>query len=144
MSDPDRLHIDDTLSIPMRELEFRYSRSSGPGGQHVNRTATRVELLWDVQRSPSLSEFQRRRILKALAGRIDKEGVLHLTSGERRSQRQNKEAVLRRLVELVRDALQPQKKRIPTRPTPQAKERRLREKRLRSQRKKWRGKVDWE
>ncbi|HEY80813.1 MAG TPA: aminoacyl-tRNA hydrolase [Anaerolineae bacterium] len=141
MNDDAILHIRDNLHIPMGELTFRASRSSGPGGQRVNRSETRVELLWDVRHSPSLSKTQRHRIEQALAGRIDKEGVLHLVSGERRSQLQNKQTVIERFMALLREATQPPKKRIPTRPPEAAKERRLREKRRRSEIKKVRGKV---
>ena len=80
------VHITDTVSIPMSELSFRFARSSGPGGQHVNRSATQVELLFDVANSPSLDEAQRQRVLNKLKSRIDKEGVLHLVSQETRSQ----------------------------------------------------------
>ncbi len=141
MTDDAILHIRDNLHIPMRELTFRASRSSGPGGQHVNRSATRVELLWDVRRSPSLSKTQRHRIEQALAGRIDQEGVLHLVADEQRSQWRNKQAAIERFVALLREATQPPKKRIPTRPPKAAKERRLQEKRRRSEIKKARGKV---
>ncbi len=75
-----------TVSIPTSELHFRFARSSGPGGQHVNRSATQVELLFDVANSPSLDETQRQRVLRNLTPRIDKEGVLHLVSQETRSQ----------------------------------------------------------
>jgi len=142
MNDDTILHIRDNLQIPMRELKFRASRSSGPGGQHVNRSETRVELLWDVRHSPSLSKTQRYRIEQALASRIDKDGVLHLVSGERRSQWQNRQAVIERFVEMVREATQPPRKRLPTLPPEAAKERRLREKRRRSEIKKARKKVD--
>ena len=135
------LHIRDNLRIPMHELTFRASRSSGPGGQHVNRSETRVELLWDVRNSPSLSKTQRYRIEQHLAGRIDKDGVLHLVSGERRSQWQNKQAVIERFVHLLREATTPRKRRLPTKPSEAARERRLREKRRRSEIKKARGKV---
>ncbi len=78
--------ITDTVSIPMSELHFRFARSSGPGGQHVNRSATQVELLFDVAGSPSLDETQQQRVLTKLKSRIDKEGVLHLVSQKTRSQ----------------------------------------------------------
>ena len=140
MNDPEKLHISDSLQLPLHELRYRYSRSSGPGGQHVNRTESQVELLWDVRNSPSLSKTQRHRIEQALAHRIDKEGVLHLTSGERRSQLQNKRAVTERFVELLQEALKPHKKRIHTTPSRAAKEKRLQEKRHHSEKKQLRGK----
>ena len=140
MNDPEKLHISNNLQIPMHELHFRFSRSSGPGGQHVNRTASQVELLWDVRNSPSLSKTQRYHIEQALANRIDKEGVLHLTSGERRSQLQNKHAVTERFVALLREAIKPHKKRIHTEPSEAAKEKRLQEKRIHSEKKQLRSK----
>ena len=127
------VHITDTVSIPMSELHFRFARSSGPGGQHVNRSATQVELLFDVANSPSLDEVQRRRVLRKLKSRIDKEGVLHLVSQETRSQLRNREEVVERFQELMREALHVPKRRRPTRPSRAARERRLEEKRRRSE-----------
>ena len=127
------VRITDTVSIPISELRFRFARSSGPGGQHVNRSATQVELLFDVAGSPSLDEVQRRRVLTNLKSRIDKEGVLHLVSQETRSQLRNREEVVERFRELMRDALHVPKKRRPTRPTRAARKRRLEEKRRRSE-----------
>jgi ribosome-associated protein len=129
------MRITDTVSIPMSELQFRFARSSGPGGQHVNRSATQVELLFDVANSPSLSEAQRRRVLRKLKSRIDKEGVLHLVSQETRSQYRNREEVVERFQELMRGALRVPKRRRPTRPSRAARERRLEEKRRRSEKK---------
>ena len=74
------LFISNQLQIPTSELSYRYSRSGGPGGQHVNTSATQVELLWDVGASPSLTDGQRARLLDKLANRIDSEGVLHVVS----------------------------------------------------------------
>jgi len=127
------MRITDTVSIPMSELQFRFARSSGPGGQHVNRSATQVELLFDVDNSPSLHEAQRRRVLRKLKSRIDKEGVLHLFSQETRSQLRNREEVVERFQELMREALHVPKTRWPTRPSRAARERRLEEKRRRSE-----------
>ena len=127
------LHITDTVSIPMSELRFRFARSSGPGGQHVNRSATQVELLFDVANSPSLNETQRQRVLRKLGSRIDKEGILHLVSQETRSQLRNREEVVERFQGLLREALRVPKRRRPTRPTRAARERRLEEKRRRSE-----------
>jgi len=76
--------IADGLAIPAAELRFRFSRSSGPGGQHVNRSETRVELLYDVARSPSLTEEQRARIVHRLAGYVDGEGIMHVVSSATR------------------------------------------------------------
>jgi len=131
--DENAVRITDTVSIPMSELHFRFARSSGPGGQHVNRSATQVELLFDVANSPSLDETQRRRVLRKLKSRIDKEGILHLVSQETRSQLRNREEVVERFQELMREVLHVPKRRRPTRPTQGARERRLEEKRRRSQ-----------
>jgi ribosome-associated protein len=127
------LHITNTVSISMSELRFRFTRSSGPGGQHVNRSATQVELLFDVANSPSLNETQRQRVLRKLRSRIDKEGTLHLVSQETRSQLRNREEVVERFQMLMREALRVPKRRFPTRPTRAARERRLEEKRRRSE-----------
>jgi len=131
--DDSRVPITNSLAIPAGELRFRFSRSSGPGGQHVNRSATQVELLFDVAHSPSLSEAQRERILAALATRIDREGVLHLTASGSRSQLQNREQAIRRLQALLRRALHVPRQRRPTRPSAAARERRLAGKRERAQ-----------
>ena len=141
MTDSDKLTISDNLHIPTHEIHYRTSRSHGPGGQHVNRTESQVELLWDVRNSPSLSKTQRYRIEQNLANRIDKDGVLHLSSGERRSQLQNKTAVTERFVKLLQEAIKPPKKRIPTSPSDSAKEKRLQEKHHHSETKHRRGKV---
>ncbi len=139
--DNDIVRINDKVSIPLPELGFRFSRSSGPGGQHVQKSSTRVELLFDVANSPSLSDAQRSRVLKRLAGYIDTTGVLHLTSQSERSQLRNREAVISRFRSMMREALKRRKRRRPTRPTAQSRERRLRKKKERSQTKKGRGKV---
>ncbi|MEJ2217035.1 MAG: alternative ribosome rescue aminoacyl-tRNA hydrolase ArfB [Gemmatimonadota bacterium] len=123
------------LTIPASELTFRASRSGGPGGQHVNTSSTKVELLWDVAGSPSLTEKQRARLLKRLANRIDGDGVLHLTEGGSRSQHRNREAVTERFARLVRTALRKRKRRVPTKPTKASKERRLQTKKKRSRKK---------
>ena len=90
MSDDPALKITDTLDIPQTELHFQFSRSGGPGGQHVNRSATQVELSFDVANSPSLNEAQRTRILSVLKSYIDTHGVLHLSSQTTRSQHRNR------------------------------------------------------
>ncbi len=129
------VQITKSVSIPMSELSFRFARSGGPGGQHANRSATQVELLFDVANSPSLNETQRRRALRKLKSRLDTEGVLHLVSQETRSQHRNREEVVERFQELMRDALRVRKRRLPTRPSRAARERRLEQKRRRSEKK---------
>ncbi len=139
--DGDILQIDDELSIPLAELSFRFSRSSGPGGQHVQKTSTRVELLFDVAHSPSLNDVQRARVLERLAGYVDSAGTLHLVAQSERSQLRNREEVVARFQALMRRALARRKRRRPTRPTAASREQRLHEKQRRSRVKKLRGQV---
>ena len=139
--DDETLRITDQVSIPRSELSFRFSRSSGPGGQHVQKSSTRVELLFDVANSPSLTGAQRARVLKRLPGYVDSVGVLHLVSQSERSQWRNREEVVARFRSLIRWALKRRKRRKPTRPTAASRERRLREKHRRSEIKQRRGKV---
>lgn len=126
------VRVNDELAIPLAELSFRFSRSSGPGGQHVQKSSTRVELLFDVVSSPSLSEVQRTQIQGRLAGYLDSAGVLHLVAQSERSQLRNREEALARFQTLLRAALKRRKIRRPTRPTAASIERRLRAKRQRS------------
>lgn len=133
MSDDPILTVNADLRVPRAELDYRASRSGGPGGQHVNTSSTRVELRWDVEGSPSLTGEQRARIREKLANRIDGEGILHLTASEHRSQHQNREVVTERFVEIVRQALHVPKVRKKTRPTRASREARLRTKKRRSE-----------
>ncbi len=135
------LTITDYLAIPLAELDFRFSRSSGPGGQHVQRSDTRVELLFDVANSPSLADEQRARILTRLAGYIDNDGMLHLFSSATRSQLENRADVVARLRRLLAAALRVQRRRVATRPSRAAKRARLEDKRARSGVKQTRRKV---
>lgn len=144
MSEQGLLEINPRLSIPMDELRFRFARSSGPGGQNVNRTATRVELLFDVRNSPSLSAEQRLLILHRLRHYIDQRGVLHLFSQGTRSQLRNREEVVERLRVLLDRSLQVPRKRLATRPSPASRERRLLNKRRQSSRKAARRPVGWD
>jgi len=120
------------LVIPMDELEFRASRSSGPGGQGVNTTSSRVELRWHVRTSRAPSDTQRARLLERLAHRLTDDGVLVLHGSEHRSQHRNREAVIARLRTIVGDAVVPPTPRRPTRPTRASIRRRMDEKRARS------------
>ena len=99
------LIINSELHLPHSELQYRFARSGGPGGQHVNKTETQVELLFDVAHSPSLTATQRQRLLTKLKNDIDQEGVLHLTSQSERSQLRNREAVTARFQETLAAAL---------------------------------------
>jgi ribosome-associated protein len=138
MSKDGVLEVSDELSIPRSELEYRASRAGGAGGQHVNTSSTRIELLWNVSRSGALDDERRARVAARLATRIDGEGWLRVVSSARRSQQQNREAAEARLAELVRGALVVQKRRRPTRPTRASKEKRIEEKRKRSETKRMR------
>src|SRR4051794_3205152 len=125
------LTVSRSVVIPAHELGWRFSRSSGPGGQSVNTADTRVELSWDVASSSALSPMMRDRALSRLGGRLV-DGVLTVTASEHRSQLRNREAALTRLVETVRAALAPPAApRRRTRPTAGARERRLAEKKSR-------------
>jgi ribosome-associated protein len=128
----DLVVINEDLAIPTSELQFRFSRSSGPGGQHVNRSETRVELLFDVRSSPSLTEAQRQRLLLGLRTALDSDGVLHIFSSETRSQLENRTNCVTRLQTSLRSALARRKRRIPTRPSAASRERRLTSKRAHS------------
>lgn len=142
MSDIDRIPISANTAIPLPELRFRFVRSGGPGGQHVNTSATQVELEFDVAHSPSLSEQQRQRIRLALKNLIDGDGVLRLASQSTRSQLRNRQDVIARFQALLRQALKPRKKRRPTTPTAASRERRLEKKKRRSSVKRMRR--DWD
>jgi ribosome-associated protein len=120
------------LAIPAEEVTFTASRSSGPGGQHVNVTESRVTLWFDLVGSPSLSESQKARLRERLAGRIGKDGRLRISVQSARSQHQNKQAALELFAALLAAALTPRKKRRPTKPTKASQERRLDAKRRRS------------
>ena len=139
MNDDGLIAVNDGLWIPRAELTYRATRSGGPGGQHVNTSSTRVELVWDVDGSPSVTDEQRELIRSKLANRISGEGTLLLAASDHRSQYQNKEAVTERFAELLRQALVVPKKRKKTRPPRGASEARLRAKKQRSQLKKMRG-----
>jgi ribosome-associated protein len=142
--DGERVRISDELSIPLDELHFRFSRSSGPGGQHVQKSSTSVELLFDVANSPSLTDAQRAKVLERLAGYVDAAGTLHLVAQSERSQWRNREEVVARFQVLLQRALRRRKRRRPTMPTAVSRERRLRQKRRRSEIKQARGKVHGE
>jgi ribosome-associated protein len=132
MPDDNVLVITLDLRLPLSELEYRASRSSGPGGQHVNTSSTRIEVWWDVAGSPTLSAEQRSRLLERLGPRLDSSGRLRLVSGESRSQLRNRESVTARLQSVVAAALAVRKKRKPTRPSKAAKAARLEAKRRRA------------
>jgi ribosome-associated protein len=129
------LRVNGRVTIPRDELEVRATRSGGPGGQHVNRSATRVEIQWRPATSRSLGDADRARVLERLASRLDSDGFVRVVASDSRSQRQNREAAEDRLAALIRAALVIPKRRVPTRTPRVAKERRLTEKKRRSEQK---------
>jgi ribosome-associated protein len=128
----EELRIDDQLAIPLAEVELRTSRSSGPGGQHANVTASRVEAVFDVRASAALDQFQRERLL-ARAG-----PTVSAVAQDARSQSRNRELALRRLAKKIHAALQVPRRRRPTRPTKASRMRRLEQKRRLGERKRGR------
>ncbi|MCF6170046.1 MAG: aminoacyl-tRNA hydrolase [Bacteroidales bacterium] len=118
-----------------KEVSYRTSRSSGAGGQHVNKVSTKVELLFDVSGSAVLSEEQKAIVLDKLKNRISKESLLILQCDETRSQLKNKEIVFDRFLALIEDALKPVKPRKPTKPSRSSVERRLKDKKSQSEKK---------
>jgi len=126
------IRINSRLSIPDDEISFTFSRSSGPGGQNVNKLNTRVTLLFDVVRSPSLSDTQRERILGRLATRISREGILRVVSQRHRTQKANREAAAERFAGLIREALTIKRPRRKTGVPRAVKRKRLENKRQRS------------
>jgi ribosome-associated protein len=126
------LDITPDLRLPLAELDYRASRSGGPGGQHVNTSSTRIEVWWDIAQSPTLSAEQRAQLLVRLGPRLDSNGRLRLVSSGSRSQFRNREDVTERLREVVAAALAVRKKRKPTRPSRAAKAARLEAKRRRA------------
>ena len=143
LTDPPLL-IGGGRAIPRSELSSRASRSGGAGGQHVNTSSTRVEVLWNPARSRALSEPERARVIEKLAARLDAEGNVRVVASDTRSQRQNRDLAEQRLAELVRRALVVPKKRRPTKPTRSSQERRLDEKRRESKKKSDRRPGSWD
>jgi ribosome-associated protein len=121
------IRVTRSVVLPLSEVDFRFSRSSGPGGQHANRSETRVEAVFDVEESNALTDAQKRRVL-ARAG-----PTLRAIAQDERSQWRNRELAVERIVDQLRDALRVERKRVPTKPTAAARQRRLEEKKRRSQ-----------
>ncbi len=134
----DDLLINSKVTIPAAELEFTASRASGPGGQHVNTTDSRIQLRWNLETSQAITEPQRHRLRRVLASRLTDGGDLLLASETHRSQRRNREEVAQRLAALLREALIPPKPRRKTKPTRASRERRLQDKKKRADVKKGR------
>ncbi|NVM21262.1 MAG: aminoacyl-tRNA hydrolase [Desulfobacterales bacterium] len=139
------LKVTDQVSIPEEELRFTASRSSGPGGQNVNKVNTRVTLWFDVANSPSLSVEQKERILSCLETRVNKKGVLRVVSQRYRTQTANRETAVERFLELLREALEEEKPRQKTKVSQPSRERRLHDKRRRALIKQQRSqRISWE
>ena len=141
MQDETVIRINDAVAIPRAEVDYRATRSGGPGGQHVNTSSTRIELTWNVATSSALTEEERRRILEKLATRIDGTGELRLVSAGSRSQHQNREDVTARFAQVIERALRIPKPRKRTKPTKASREDRLRAKKKRSETKRGREKI---
>ena len=132
-SGPDELVISDAVRIPFSEFEFAASRSSGPGGQNVNKVNSRIQLRWNPTASPSIPPDVAERFVKLAGKRMTKEGEILITGQEHRDAPKNKADCLERLAELLRAALVKPRVRKATKPSRGSKERRLKEKRFRSE-----------
>lgn len=132
MNGSESIRVTRTVTVPLAEIALRTSRSSGPGGQHAQKSETRVEAIFDVEASTSLSPAQKKRVV-AKAG-----SVLRAVAQDERSQLRNKELAVERLTEALREALRVPRKRRPTKPTAASKERRLEEKKRRGETKRLR------
>jgi ribosome-associated protein len=134
--DGESIRVTRSVVLPLREIELRTSRSSGPGGQHAQKSETRVEAIFDVEASDALTEAQKRRVV-AKAG-----PVLRAVAQDERSQLRNRELATERLVSALREALRVQRRRVPTKPTAASRERRIEEKKRRSETKRLRRSVE--
>jgi ribosome-associated protein len=134
--DGESIRVTRSVVLPLAEIELRFSRSSGPGGQHAQKSETRVEAVYDVGRSGALTEAQKRRVI-ARAG-----PVLRAVAQDERSQLRNRELAVERLVEQLRTALRVERRRVATKPTAASRERRLAQKRRRSETKRLRRRAD--
>jgi ribosome-associated protein len=129
------LFVNESVAIPRSELDVRVSRSSGAGGQHVNKTSSRVEIFWNILSSRTLSDDERARLMVKLGSKLTTEGSIRVVASDMRSQSRNRELAEERLTDLVRRALVIPRKRRPTKPTKASKEARLDEKKRQSSKK---------
>ena len=135
MSADGPLVIDTGITIPRHELVLRATRAGGPGGQHVNTSSTRIELLWNVASTGALTEEQRARVMARLGPRVDGSGTVRVVASAYRSQARNRNDALERLAAMIRRALVVPKARKPSRPSRAAREQRLESKKLLSRKK---------
>jgi ribosome-associated protein len=135
VADDNSLYVSGALSIPRHELDVRVSRSSGAGGQHVNKTSSRVEIFWNIATSRALSDEQRARLQEKLSSRLNSDGSIRVVASDMRSQTRNREIAEERLADLIARSLIVPRKRKPTKPTKAAKQARLEAKRLHSSKK---------
>jgi ribosome-associated protein len=140
----DALEVNERVAIPRDELSIRATRSGGAGGQHVNTSSTRIELLWNVAETRALPEEIREGVLQRLRSRTNADGFIRIVSSEHRSQLRNREAAEERLAKLVRGALTVPRARRKTAPTRASKEARLEAKKRRAEIKKRRAREDFE
>lgn len=119
------IQVNATITIPDREISLTFVRSDGPGGQHVNKTSTAVQLRFDVRHSPSLPEDVRRRLVRLSGRRLSSDGILVIDARRHRSQKQNRQDALDRLANLLQAAAQPPRTRRPTKPSQASRRRRL-------------------
>ena len=130
--------------IPDEELEFRFYRAGGPGGQNVNKVSTAVQMRFDARNSPSLDDYTRERLMKMAGSRLTQDGVIVITATRFRTQERNREDAIERLEQMVAEAAVRQAYRVPTKPTRSSKERRLKAKSARSAIKSGRGRVSFD
>lgn len=140
----EKINFVQNIEIPLEELSFDFFRSSGPGGQNVNKVSTGVRIRWDIERSDILTEEQKEKIRKKYPKKITKEGNFIMECEETRSQSKNKEIVLGRLNDLINETLKPEKKRKKTRPPKNAIEKRLKAKKEISEKKERRSSINTE
>jgi ribosome-associated protein len=134
--DGESIRVTRSVVLPLADVELRFSRSSGPGGQHAQKSETRVEAVFDVERSSALTDAQKRRVITRAGP------VLRAVAQDERSQLRNRELAVERLVDQLRSALRVDRPRVPTKPTPASREQRLSEKRRRSKTKRLRRAAD--
>ena len=132
------IYIRPDLVIPLSEVTLRFARSGGPGGQNVNKVATKVEARWNVEGSSALTESRKDQLRLALSNRLEADGSLRVVVDESRSQWKNRVIAIERLAEIVREALRPKKSRVATRPSRASKADKLRRKKIQSAKKKLR------